>query len=421
MPQRFPCDRSHLNFSLGDIGKLQTLAQYPIVAGESGSLDLEGVWRLSPLRRNLVVDCQVELFAFFVPHRHVYGAVWTDFIKDGPFETETFTTAPTSLLAISFLGSRILISENYPLWRIAGYNQIWNRYFRSPSDALKRADTYLPTASNEFISGYGCGYLPTPWSTTHTGGVADTTRDVTTVGDVFDIADLNVVQAQFKTEVDKEYFGERYNDLLNVRFGSRVNTDADQRPTLVAHNRWWLSGYDVDATDDAAIGTYAGKSAGTGGLSFRRKFFPEHGCLHILCLLRFPTIHEKERPYLHFRPNPTWLEIAGDPATLAAQKPQTLNAVNWFEGGSGNLGFTPYGQWYRYYPASVHPGYAGVQGYTFLNKAITDGPSANYIQDTEYDEVFQTLQLRHWNSSVRIGYTSMSPVPPARHSLYSGA
>jgi hypothetical protein len=42
-------DLSHFSFSLGAIGSLQTLSVVPIVAGDSMQLDLQGVFRLSPL------------------------------------------------------------------------------------------------------------------------------------------------------------------------------------------------------------------------------------------------------------------------------------------------------------------------------------------------------------------------------------
>src|SRR5260370_1452294 len=39
--------------------------------------------RLSPLRRGLAIDSTVDIFNFYVPHRHVYGEQWIMFMKDG--------------------------------------------------------------------------------------------------------------------------------------------------------------------------------------------------------------------------------------------------------------------------------------------------------------------------------------------------
>src|SRR5206468_4098422 len=35
--------------------------------------------RLSPLRRGLAIDSTVDIFTFYVPHRHVYGEQWIKF------------------------------------------------------------------------------------------------------------------------------------------------------------------------------------------------------------------------------------------------------------------------------------------------------------------------------------------------------
>src|SRR5438105_12047479 len=37
----------------------------------------------SPLRRGLAIDSTVDIFTFYVPHRHVYGEQWIKFMKDG--------------------------------------------------------------------------------------------------------------------------------------------------------------------------------------------------------------------------------------------------------------------------------------------------------------------------------------------------
>src|SRR5258706_495984 len=39
--------------------------------------------RLSPLRRGIAIDSTVDIFTFYVPHRHVYGERWIKFMKYG--------------------------------------------------------------------------------------------------------------------------------------------------------------------------------------------------------------------------------------------------------------------------------------------------------------------------------------------------
>src|SRR5699024_6802619 len=66
-------DLSHLGFLAGQIGRLITISTTPVIAGDSFEMDAVGALRLSPLRRGLAIDSTVDIFTFYVPHRHVYG------------------------------------------------------------------------------------------------------------------------------------------------------------------------------------------------------------------------------------------------------------------------------------------------------------------------------------------------------------
>src|SRR5258707_1340658 len=82
-PDRIPNDLSHLGFLAGQIGRLITISTTPVIAGDSFEMDAVGALRLSPLRRGLAIDSTVDIFTFYVPHRHVYGEQWIKFMKDG--------------------------------------------------------------------------------------------------------------------------------------------------------------------------------------------------------------------------------------------------------------------------------------------------------------------------------------------------
>src|SRR5471030_3395324 len=81
--ERMPHDLSHLGFLAGQIGRLITMSTTPVIAGDSFEMDAVGALRLSPLRRGLAIDSTVEIFSFYVPHRHVYGEQWIKVRKDG--------------------------------------------------------------------------------------------------------------------------------------------------------------------------------------------------------------------------------------------------------------------------------------------------------------------------------------------------
>src|SRR5205823_14119091 len=81
--ERMPHDLSHLAFLAGQIGRLMTTSTTPVIAGDSFEMDAVGALGLSPLRRGLAIDSTLDIFTFYVPHRHVSGELWINFIKDG--------------------------------------------------------------------------------------------------------------------------------------------------------------------------------------------------------------------------------------------------------------------------------------------------------------------------------------------------
>src|SRR5204862_2621199 len=60
----------------------------------------------SPLRRGLAIDSTVDIFTFYVPHRHVYGEQWIKFMKDGVNATPLPTVNTTGYIDhAAFLGT----------------------------------------------------------------------------------------------------------------------------------------------------------------------------------------------------------------------------------------------------------------------------------------------------------------------------
>src|SRR2546430_530834 len=80
---RMPLDFKNKGFLAGQNDRLITISTTPVIAGDSFELDAVGALRLSPLRRGLAIDSTVDIFTFYVPHRHVYGEQWIKFMKDG--------------------------------------------------------------------------------------------------------------------------------------------------------------------------------------------------------------------------------------------------------------------------------------------------------------------------------------------------
>src|SRR5690349_24409701 len=93
--ERMPHDLSHLGFLAGQIGRLITISTTPVIAGDSFEMDAVGSLRLSPLRRGLAMDSTVDIFTWYVPPRHVYGAQWAEGTDDGVHATPLPTVTTT--------------------------------------------------------------------------------------------------------------------------------------------------------------------------------------------------------------------------------------------------------------------------------------------------------------------------------------
>src|SRR5262249_60723272 len=81
--ERMPHDLSHLGFLAGQSGRLITISTTPGIAGDSFEMDAVGALRLSPLGRGLPIDSTVDIFTFYVPHRHVYRPQCFQLLKHG--------------------------------------------------------------------------------------------------------------------------------------------------------------------------------------------------------------------------------------------------------------------------------------------------------------------------------------------------
>src|SRR4051812_3646316 len=88
-----------------------------------------GALRLSPLRRGLAIDSTVDIFTFYVPHRHVYGEQWIKFMKDGVNATPLPTVNTTGYIDhAAFLGTINPDTNKIPKHLFQGYLNIYNNY-----------------------------------------------------------------------------------------------------------------------------------------------------------------------------------------------------------------------------------------------------------------------------------------------------
>src|SRR5260370_37106262 len=119
--ERRPHDLSPLGFLAGQTGRLITISTTPVIAGDSFAMDAVGGLRLSPLRRGLAIDSTVDLFPFYVPHRHVYGGQRIKFMKAGVNAPPLPTVITTDYLDhAAFLGTITLDTDTITKNSITG-------------------------------------------------------------------------------------------------------------------------------------------------------------------------------------------------------------------------------------------------------------------------------------------------------------
>src|SRR5271166_5271012 len=292
--ERMPHDLSHLGFLAGQIGRLITISTTPVIAGDSFEMDAVGALRLSPLRRGLAIDSTVDIFTFYVPHRHVYGEQWIKFMKDGVNATPLPTVNTTGYIDhAAFLGTINPDTNKISKHLFQGYLNIYNNYFKAP---------WMPDR---------------------------------TEANPIEIMGLQAAYANLHTDQERDYFMQRYHDVISS-FGGKTSYDADNRPLLVMRSNLWASGYDVDGTDQTSLGQFSGRVQQTYKHSVPRFFVPEHGTMFTLALVRFPPTATKEIQYLNAKGALTYTDIAGDPVLYGNLPPREISMKDVFRSGDSS-------------------------------------------------------------------------------------
>lgn len=430
--ERVPCDLDHFVYSTGIIGRLKVLSTVPVVAGDSFELDTVGAFRLSPLRRGLSVDTNVDIFTFYVPYRHVYGTEFVDLMKQGipatgtppVLSTDDTTTDDTVVIGeerVSFLGTNMNIAINkVPKYLWGSYLRIYNHYFKNPYSPDVTA-TLASLPGSVLRDGYNISNLEALWTKPLNFNTQQSQKYADMPGnDGIDIMGLNLAYGKLHTQQEREHFMQRYRDVI-TSFGGRTHYDADQRPHLVMRSNFWASGYDVDGTSQASLGCFSGRTQQPFSHHVPRFYVPEHGVMMTLIVARFPPTHEKEMHPFVGKAILDYNDLACDPALLGNMPPQDIPFNYIFHGSVGVSGDqlirAPAGQFYRFHPSHVDYRYRKLQGFPFYRTVPENILAATVVNTQDYDQCFQTTQLGHWNVQSKFNCTVMRHIPTARDSI----
>lgn len=444
---------SHLAHIVGHIGRLQTITVIPVVAGDALKLSLSGILRLATTRKEIVSECQIDICAFYVPHRHVYGAQWVEIINEGLQADDVLPAgpaAPADARDPFYLGIK-QCDANLNLALVRGYNQIYRRYFAVPTTVANdtwtftNEDFYPNTQSEDHKNHRKYGALAARLPHILNGGTMvnsinaagndrlyeqeDWGVDLPVSGAtaVLDIRDLAQVQSRYKSIQEQNYMATFYSDVLSRKWPTRkVNTDADQRPTYLGRNTTFISGSDVNGTDDATLGSYVGKTLDRISFNMPRRTFPEHGNVWVMILPRYPLVHTKEQHPLLARAVPDNKLLLADPTVWKGEPVVAFDPSNWMAGGSSLVANVdniqqPYGQEYRYQPNRIHPVFEEIQGYPFTQWDSASALPWYYYRDNEYFNTFQTSQIAQWQAHMKVDCDRYTSVVDPKSSIFAGA
>src|SRR5260370_1426751 len=124
--ERMPHDLSPIGFLVCQFCCVFNIFHTPFLVSAFFVMDAVVALCLSPLRRGLAIDSTVDIFTFYVPHRHVYGEQWIKFMKDGVNATPLPTVNTTGYIDhAAFLGTINPDTNKIPKHLFQGYLNIY--------------------------------------------------------------------------------------------------------------------------------------------------------------------------------------------------------------------------------------------------------------------------------------------------------
>lgn len=429
-------DLSHYSARIGALGHLMTVSRTDVLPNDTHALSVTGALRLAPLRQPVSMDCRVDMFTFFVPHRHCYKGEnaevdWVTFIKEGYADDSMYLPSIEHSVDgfYPYLGDVFVNSDRQMLAHIIrGYNKIYQNYFVIPHDPLNSAGgvDYLPAPSAQYANyGLPSARLPSLHSTPL---VNDTDYGEFANSGPINLEELASFKAEYQKFIDLQVKTDRYRDVIKQAYGSKLmDSEEDERPTLLCRSSTWMSGYDVDGTSGDSLGLYSGKSQSMVNHVMPPKYFKEHGTLWTMALLRFPPIFDNETAMndYHSASKPAnYKSRAGDPKFAMSLPVDEYRARDLFAmpaGGDNTVGYYPHDQAFRTHHNFVHERFSLVAGYPFihLDQGGIDSRSVQYEFGDNYSDVFQTDQEGQWRLIAKVSQSAKRVTPPAEYSLDS--
>lgn len=418
----------HFIMTCGQIGRLQTISRVPVVAGDLIEAHSNLNVSLSPLRQPISMDAHIDVFTFYIPHRHIYGEEWIDFVLDGVESSplsqfDTISNRAQATFMARNNGVDVQTGGTLPKWMWQGYQNIYNNFFKIPYlDDLPTSLEAFVADADAALYGAKCAHLkdfwtcPVPPNTSARDTLAIPVDDARAV---LDLAGLNSAFGELHTEQERDVFMQRYRDVIKS-FKGHTAYDGDLRPHLMMRSQYWMSGYDVNGTDQTSLGSASGRVSQTLEHKIPKFFVPEHGAIWTVALVRFPPVHAKFNHYLDLKSQPSYLDLMCDAALVNNTPPVELRADEIFSTDVNPdyiLGRFAHSQWYRTHPDTIHYNFGLGAGFPFLQGVPTPTNNQLYVESSQYTPMFASNQLGHWNIQGKCNMVASRYIPSARDSI----
>lgn len=419
---RQPVDLSRFIFNAGRMGCLKVIDTVLVQPGDGFECDMVGSFRLSPLRRGLALDTKLDIFSFYVPMRYLTeGVDFTEFVNQGPNSALLLPSrfVGTDPADANYLGVHSNAQGLVPGYLHQAYWRIYNNFFKNPTEGDIPLDpTTWAAVTRE--TGYPCAHLKNYWTAPLSGdylnSIAVETDPTTGVLDVYDFAQSS---AHLHRIQERAMYAHRYRDFIDS-LGGDAPIDTDQRPELIHRTELWCSGYDVNGTDSTSMGQFSGRTQQTFNHKVNRYFCREHGVVMTVAVPRFPPVHELALGYTVGRAAALDYEaIVHDPVIAGVGGFSTVSIAEMFRGGDPN---TPYEMAFQQHmrvaePDHVDERYTELEGFPFLSTVPGNSSQAVIIQPDDYDSMFQSDQLFHWNMQIKTNVEVQRYLVTTRDSL----
>lgn len=393
-------DLGNYTHTVGKIGRLAVQNLLPVYPGDSLSYSANFMLQMKPFVRGIQIDAVIDIVTTFVPMRHIYGQNWIDFITEGR-DTSVILPSRSVTHVPSYLPWGRSQITGIPAWKADGYYRNWSRLFRPPNQGVDEILTIPNDHSDAQMRVFGqpCAHLEAIWN----GGV-DTQptaaqQEVDASGNSVNLVELDEAAGELKAALQRDWNGAYYTDVLRSFWRGRAGTDADERPTVLNHQRINTDGVNVYGTGSNNLAEMAGRGQAIFNHGFPRRFFGEHGHVWTFVLVRFPAIHEREVHYLAKIGSPSYDEIAMEPDLVMRKAPVRHEVQDFFEGnGTQELFFQPYGQWYRYQPNIIHNQISYLNAYPYMKDVPSNKRDVALVRSQEYDDIFLAASQFHFDS-----------------------